>query len=726
MQATYVAANQFTVVGDRTAEFITGRRIKADCGVDGTKYCTVLSSTFGATTAVTTKESELTDNLVTVLYGIVESGIYGSLPDHSHDESEGSGGSDLGTSGDVTFGQSIIVDEIRSNTGGLILGGYAPTFTDIDFTDPAWTETDPGDDITVAAAKVSWAALPRNLDSYVYYDYTADYFDGDFVHKFEAELTSADDDGVVYIWVLANDIDDIKGLVDGDKSHLKVYFFRTGASYRIYFIEQDGAVQHLGSPGYLTITVNTTYYFTVVRDESIGTHGTIYLYVYSDSDRTMLVGKVELALHTSKKDFRYLYACNTRNDADAATITGYTQNLSISATSLREQRGAQVQDDGTIKTPGIQGYPGDGVRIGYRDPIFTDIDFTDPAWTEADPNTLITVAADKVSWAALSRNEDAWVYYDYGVDYFDGDFRHEFECELTAADDGAVVYCWALANAIDNFRDLDVDGGSFLGIFLYRTGAAYWIYMIECDSGDIYQAGVVIATGTHYYVTVVRDESIGTYGTIYMYVYSDVNKTILVGKGALLLHTDKKDFRYLYACVSYNDTNIAELTGWVQNLRLSADPFGIEKGIYVHDDGIVDMEMQSGCSAYQTTAQDLVSGAITIIVFNSIYYDHQNEFNSVIGRFTAIKPGEYAVHFGGHLSETLAATKIYYIYIKKNGSYYTAVRSAAAETISPGLSISQIIHLDAGDYIDCAINQAAGVNRLTHLSYTYFSIGKIS
>ena len=56
MIATYVAANQFTVVGDRTTEFITGRRITADCGVDGTRYCTVLSSSFGATTAVLLKK----------------------------------------------------------------------------------------------------------------------------------------------------------------------------------------------------------------------------------------------------------------------------------------------------------------------------------------------------------------------------------------------------------------------------------------------------------------------------------------------------------------------------------------------------------------------------------------------------------------------------------------------------------------------------------------------
>jgi len=93
MQATYVAANEFTVSTDRTVEFISGRRIKADCAGDGIKYCTVQSSNYSdPNTTVIIKESELTSNLTTVLYGIVEPRLSGSLPDHQHTRLEGSGG----------------------------------------------------------------------------------------------------------------------------------------------------------------------------------------------------------------------------------------------------------------------------------------------------------------------------------------------------------------------------------------------------------------------------------------------------------------------------------------------------------------------------------------------------------------------------------------------------------------------------------------------------------
>lgn len=92
MQATYISSSSFSISGDHVLEFVEDRRIRTDCGVDGIEYCTILGSSYSdPNTTVVTKESELTSNLTAVLYGIVEPGVYGSLPDHSHDGSEGSG-----------------------------------------------------------------------------------------------------------------------------------------------------------------------------------------------------------------------------------------------------------------------------------------------------------------------------------------------------------------------------------------------------------------------------------------------------------------------------------------------------------------------------------------------------------------------------------------------------------------------------------------------------------
>ena len=75
MDATFLGTNTFSVVGNRTAEFVVGRRIKADCVIDGNVYASVASSSYvDPNTIVVIDETGLTSNLITVLYGVVEPG----------------------------------------------------------------------------------------------------------------------------------------------------------------------------------------------------------------------------------------------------------------------------------------------------------------------------------------------------------------------------------------------------------------------------------------------------------------------------------------------------------------------------------------------------------------------------------------------------------------------------------------------------------------------------
>lgn len=93
MLASYINTNSLLVSGDLTAEFLPGRRIKADCGVDGIKYSTISSSSYSnPSTTVIISEDVLTSNLTDVWYGIINIGDEGSLPDHAHDGMEGHGG----------------------------------------------------------------------------------------------------------------------------------------------------------------------------------------------------------------------------------------------------------------------------------------------------------------------------------------------------------------------------------------------------------------------------------------------------------------------------------------------------------------------------------------------------------------------------------------------------------------------------------------------------------
>jgi hypothetical protein len=95
MHATYISSNSFSVLTNRTDEFITGRRVKCDCDTDGIVYANVVSATYTTVTTVVIDENSLTSNLKTVLYGIVEPGPNGSLPIHDHSDVEGMGGSGI-------------------------------------------------------------------------------------------------------------------------------------------------------------------------------------------------------------------------------------------------------------------------------------------------------------------------------------------------------------------------------------------------------------------------------------------------------------------------------------------------------------------------------------------------------------------------------------------------------------------------------------------------------
>ncbi len=93
MDAVYVSSNTFTVLEDHTGEFISGRRLKLNCSSDGLRYSTVYSSSYSnPNTTIIIDEDELTSNLISVAYGVVQPGEYGSLPDHVHSSAEGTGG----------------------------------------------------------------------------------------------------------------------------------------------------------------------------------------------------------------------------------------------------------------------------------------------------------------------------------------------------------------------------------------------------------------------------------------------------------------------------------------------------------------------------------------------------------------------------------------------------------------------------------------------------------
>ena len=180
-------------------------------------------------------------------------------------------------------------------------------------------------------------------------------------------------------------------------------------------------------------------------------------------------------------------------------------------------------------------------------------------YTETDPNARIAVTASRITSTLLTRDEDAYVYADKGVNYFAGNFTHELTVRVTG---GAVsgtmgMVAWAITNDIDDYQGLGTLSKSGLFVLLGRNfDATPYFQATERDSGTEYSSatpytGVI---NTDYYLKIVRDETVGTYGTFYCYIYSDVGRTTLVATLSVTLHTSKKDFRYIFGALS-SDTN---------------------------------------------------------------------------------------------------------------------------------------------------------------------------
>ncbi len=175
-------------------------------------------------------------------------------------------------------------------------------------------------------------------------------------------------------------------------------------------------------------------------------------------------------------------------------------------------------------------------------------DFT--TYTERDLLNLITVTASKVSWADLPADGDAWVYKDKGANYFSGNFELRMTYRtLNGTTSSAVCSALTLANLVNDWIGIDTLNGDELGLIVNGNSA----YISEVNGGTQYFPSgdypLILTLNTDYYLTIKRDEAVGTYGTLYLYVYSDAARTTLIATQTLTLHS-LKDFRYIYAIQS--------------------------------------------------------------------------------------------------------------------------------------------------------------------------------
>lgn len=133
----------------------------------------------------------------------------------------------------------------------------------------------------------------------------------------------------------------------------------------------------------------------------------------------------------------------------------------------------------------------------------------------------------------------------------------------------------------------------------------------------------------------------------------------------------------------------------------------------------------------KTAGQTITGSNLTVIAFDAIDIDINNEGSTVNSRFTALSPGYYEVvgKIQGAVSSPYAGDGIFCLY--KNASLYsfgTRFRMDSSDaTYTQTFKINDILYLDSGDYVDLRWNQFSTptFTLLNNSASHYFNIKKI-
>lgn len=200
----------------------------------------------------------------------------------------------------------------------------------------------------------------------------------------------------------------------------------------------------------------------------------------------------------------------------------------------------------------------------------------------SDPDSNFSIAPSKITIANLDFSHVSYVAFDDGVNHYDGDIDHNVEVQQDVSALVSTNSFWGIANVLDSFGGFATSSNGYDGIFarLVRSGGAgiYTCALDEFDGGTRYSANSIsLGSDVLHYMNCIRDENVGTYGTAYDSVYSDVSHTTLIDEVSIALHSSKKDYRYNYASQNwFTGSSGNHYNGFVQNTDIQEDQEVIE------------------------------------------------------------------------------------------------------------------------------------------------------
>ena len=189
-----------------------------------------------------------------------------------------------------------------------------------------------------------------------------------------------------------------------------------------------------------------------------------------------------------------------------------------------------------------------------RVPEWITVDFT--TGTEVDPKNKLSQTATRATFTNLgSADEWTYLYWDYGVGYFTGDFTQRVDIEVSTSTSYAWVSQWALVQVLEDITDfISVEYAEYLDEL--RLVGRY-------NGGDYHFDGYTITKGTTYYLLIERVNN-----TITCKIYSDSARTILLHILSITLEAAPA-YRYLTVTSNaFSGWGVGSSTGYVENLGL--------------------------------------------------------------------------------------------------------------------------------------------------------------
>jgi len=398
------------------------------------------------------------------------------------------------------------------------------------------------------ATRMIASGVNRETTIWTNKDFGAGYFDGDFAHKFAfyfgSESSAAANGAVLFVWMLTLVDEEPWETFDNDGSYLCAHtFLSTGGAKSIYCRELFEGTFYSDS---YTISYDTKYFATIVRDEAVGTYGTQYMYIYSDFDRTVLLDTMSVTLH-EKFDLRYYSALSGYDSGAVGDISyGYTECHDL------------------------------GLSVAPYEDFFND-------YIEEDPSdTISTEQRTRLTMEDFARDEDAWTVKDHGVDHFTGRWEHTLACccKHTSTGTWGWASIYALTNVESDLKTIDDASGDFLEVHFLLDGAGSFperIEITECDGGALtVDSWNSMVANEIYYLKIGMDPDAGTYGTLYCQIFADEEMRTQVDLLAIPINSSVKSYQYLMAPQIYNDGGTEAIDYWVEKVDLqeTVDPDG--------------------------------------------------------------------------------------------------------------------------------------------------------